>query len=1176
TISGAVISALFAAPAYGADGAGSVAYTLSATNGAQTGLWLTGESAPGDEIILVKVSDTEYQGVAGGAGGTPAFTISIDGATGAVTVTQHETLEHTVDGADHDDALALSGAAAISVVQTVTDGDGDTASATSANALGITFEDDGPKAEAVAGATASVLLDESDGTGSGADGVNPGTITGATIEGLFAAPAFGADGAGSVAYTLSANDGAQTGLWLTGESAPGDEIILVKVSDTEYQGVAGGAGGTLAFTISIDGGTGAVTVTQHETLEHTVDGADHDDVLALSGNAAISVVQTVTDGDGDTASATSANALGITFEDDGPKAEAVAGATASVLLDESDGTGSGVDGINPGTISGAVISALFAAPAYGADGSGSVAYTLSATNGAQTGLWLTGESAPGDEIILVKVSDTEYQGVAGGAGGTLAFTISTDGGTGAVTVTQHETLEHTVDGAAHDDALALSGNAAISVVQTVTDGDGDTASATSANALGITFEDDGPKAEAVAGATASVLLDESDGTGSGADGINPGTISGATIEGLFAAPAYGADGSGSVAYTLSATNGAQTGLWLTGESAPGDEIILVKVSDTEYQGVAGGAGGTLAFTISIDGATGAVTVTQHETLEHTTDGGPGADHDDALALSGAAAISVVQTVADGDGDTASATSANALGITFEDDGPKAEAVADATASVLLDESDGTGSGADGVNPGTISGAVISALFAAPAYGADGAGSVAYTLSATNGAQTGLWLTGESGAGDEIILVKVSDTEYQGVAGGAGGTPAFTISIDGGTGAVTVTQHETLEHTVDGADHDDALALSGNAAISVVQTVTDGDGDTASATSANALGITFEDDGPKAEAVAGATASVLLDESDGTGSGVDGINPGTISGAVISALFAAPAYGADGSGSVAYTLSATNGAQTGLWLTGESAPGDEIILVKVSDTEYQGVAGGAGGTPAFTISIDGATGAVTVTQHETLEHTTDGGSGAAHDDALALSGAAAISVVQTVTDGDGDTASATSANALGITFEDDGPKAEAVAGATASVLLDESDGTGSGADGINPGTISGAVISGLFAAPAYGADGAGSVAYTLSATDGAQTGLWLTGESGAGDEIILVKVSDTEYQGVAGGAGGTPAFTISIDGATGAVTVTQHETLEHTTDGGPGADHDDALALSGTAAISVVQTVTDGD
>ncbi len=539
----------------------------------------------------------------------------------------------------------------------------------------------------------------------------------------------------------------------------------------------------------------------------------------------------------------------------------------------------------------------------------------------------------------MKVSDTEYQGVAGGVGGTPAFTITIDGATGAVTVTQHETLEHTVDGADHDDALALSGAASISVVQTVTDGDGDTASATSANALGITFEDDGPKAEADTGVLAFVLLDESDGTGSGADGINPGTISGAVISGLFAAPAYGVDGMGSVAYTLSATNGAQTGLWLTGESGAGNEIILVKVSDTEYQGVAGGAGGTPAFTISIDGATGAVTVTQHQTLEHTADGGPGSAHDDVLALSGAAAISVVQTVTDGDGDTASATSANTLRIGFQDDGPKAEAVAGATASVLLDESDGTGSGADGINPGTITGATIEGLFAAPAYGADGAGSVAYTLSATNGAQTGLWLTGESAPGDEIILVKVSDTEYQGVAGGAGGTPAFTISIDGATGAVTVTQHETLEHTVDGADHDDALALSGAASISVVQTVTDGDGDTASATSANALGITFEDDGPTVIVPEDAVLSNSAGAPQEFDLDVDGMVTDN--------------YGADGAGTVRFTV--TDGQDSGLTSGGQPvtyhlSAGGTVLTAKV---------GGAGGTTVFTVTLDPADGTYTV-------------------------------------------------------------------------------------------------------------------------------------------------------------------------------------------------------------------------
>jgi hypothetical protein len=62
----------------------------------------------------------------------------------------------------------------------------------------------------------------------------------------------------------------------------------------------------------------------------------------------------------------------------------------------------------------------------------------------------------------------------------------------------------------------------------------------------------------------------------------------------------------------------------------------------------------------------------------------------------------------------------------------------------------------------------------------------------------------------------------------------------------------------------------------------------------------------------------------------------------------------------------------------------------------------------------------VTQAETLEHTTDGATPAAHDDALTPAGAAAISVIQVVTDADGDTDEATSANPLSITFEDDGP------------------------------------------------------------------------------------------------------------------------------------------------------------
>jgi hypothetical protein len=64
--------------------------------------------------------------------------------------------------------------------------------------------------------------------------------------------------------------------------------------------------------------------------------------------------------------------------------------------------------------------------------------------------------------------------------------------------------------------------------------------------------------------------------------------------------------------------------------------------------------------------------------------------------------------------------------------------------------------------------------------------------------------------------------------------------------------------------------------------------------------------------------------------------------------------------------------------------------------------------------------VTVTQNATFNHPTDGNDAAAYNDAVSLTGTAAISVVQKVTDGDGDWATATSAKPLDISFHDDGP------------------------------------------------------------------------------------------------------------------------------------------------------------
>ncbi|EIM77894.1 hypothetical protein A33O_00905, partial [Nitratireductor aquibiodomus RA22] len=292
-------------------------------------------------------------------------------------------------------------------------------------------------------------------------------------------------------------------------------------------------------------------------------------------------------------------------------------------------------------------------------------------------------------------------------------------------------------------------------------------------------------------------------------------------------------------------------------------------------------------------------------------------------------------------------------------------------------------------------------------------------------------------GDDLVpgtvtgsLPGSTDETSGGTASATGGTGPYTYALQTGGNAVTAGAYGSIQVNSDGtytytlsSNYLNATADDGVQTISGAESFTYVATDAFGNTTTGTISIDIIDDVPKAEAAAGETASVVLDESDGSGSGTDGINPGQIQAGDIQGLFATPDFGADGAGSVAYSFSATDGAATGLWLTGQSGAANEIILVKVSDTVYEGRAGGGVGTPAFTVSINGATGAVTVTQHETLEHTVDGGPSAAHDDALFLGGAAAISVVQTVTDADGDTATATSASALSIRFDDDGPTAK---------------------------------------------------------------------------------------------------------------------------------------------------------
>ncbi|WP_231499708.1 DUF5801 repeats-in-toxin domain-containing protein [Aeromonas jandaei] len=291
----------------------------------------------------------------------------------------------------------------------------------------------------------------------------------------------------------------------------------------------------------------------------------------------------------------------------------------------------------------------------------------------------------------------------------------------------------------------------------------------------------------------------------------------------------GADGLGSQSYSLNVQN-ANSGLI---DTATGEQVQL-RMNGLILEGRTATTG-QLVFSLTVD-SSGKVTLDQLRAVVHPT-----SDPDEATFL-GSGHVNLTLTVTDKDGDHASGVLDIGKVISFKDDGPSASAKAAASAGATLDESGGF----DAID---ISSSAISGLFNAPVYGTDGAGSVQYSLSATAGARTGLWLAGQSGSASEIKLVAVANG-YEGWTGGnTSGTKAFSVLIDS-SGKVTVTQYAALEHGVDGSsasDHDDSVSLASAAAIKVVQTVTDRDGDSTTVTSANGLAITFKDDGPIAVA-----------------------------------------------------------------------------------------------------------------------------------------------------------------------------------------------------------------------------------------------------------------------------------------------------------------------------------------
>ena len=347
------------------------------------------------------------------------------------------------------------------------------------------------------------------------------------------------------------------------------------------------------------------------------------------------------------------------------------------------------------------------------------------------------------------------------------------------------------------------------------------------------------------------------------------TLTAAQVAAVFSTTnsAAGADGgsTGDPSYSLVFAGDAGdqvNGSWTSDGT---DVVWSVASAGTSYAGVLRHR--HQVFRIDLNASTGEVTFTQFANLDHTTADSQGSS-DDYLTLD-AGQLSVQQsiTLTDGDGDTDTATDSFDLGGNFRigDDGPSLSITADDSSLGVATTYDGNTTtdgnyqgGDDAAAAGstettaTLTAAQVAAVFSTTnsAAGADGGstGDPSYSLVFAGDAGDQVNGSWTSDGTDVVWSVINAGTSYAGVLDGTS-TQVFRIDITAGTGAITFTQFENLDHTSaesTGPYSDDYLTLAdGQLSVQQSITLTDGDSDTDTATDSFDLGGNFRigDDGP---------------------------------------------------------------------------------------------------------------------------------------------------------------------------------------------------------------------------------------------------------------------------------------------------------------------------------------------
>ncbi|QDP19352.1 DUF5801 repeats-in-toxin domain-containing protein [Sphingomonas xanthus] len=875
TDASADFSVVFAG-AYGADGPGTTVYAVSTVDGTNSGLV---DVATGLPVLLYNIGGqvvgSTSASLAGVTAGNTVFTASVNSSTGVVTLDQLRAVDHPLNPNPNDPVSPI--ATSIQLTGTITDADGDPASLAVNIGGNLTFFDDGPSVDVtLSGAGEPTLVTQDSET----DG-NPTSQDSATAS--FAANFSvnangGADGLASqsLSYALGVSAaGVDSGLDQGGANIYLHLIGGVVVGSTSASAAGVNAGNTV-FNVTVDG-SGNVTLTQFSQIDHPPAGdpsptgspfVDH--VASLTDSlVTLTATGTVTDGDGDTASDSQTLNIGanLQFQDDGPDVAAVL--TGALLkLDETDGVGvpGEVDapGGNLGTITVAAATLFTVSqPNVSADTPTTLSYSLAlSADGVASGLLQSASNAP---IYLYSiggvVTGSTSATLAGVNAGNTAFTVSIDANSGAVTMTQFQAVEHGNTSSHDEDSSSLTAGV-LSVRVNATDFDGDTDSASVDLGSIIRFEDDGPTIDVgVNGQVSEPTLITQDAETDGNPTTQDSASSAANFGGVF-----------SLAFTTGSDGAATPTLsYALGVSAPGVDSGLDSGGATIYLHLIGGvvvgstsasaAGvnvGNTIFDVGVSGA-GVVTLTQYAQIDHPSGGDPSptgspfADHVATMADS-LITLTASSTITDNDGDSAtdSATVNIGANLIFQDDGPDVSAVLTGTL-LKIDETDGVGVGAEvdpvGGDLGTVTVNLSSLVtISQPNVSADSPTTLSYSLVLSGqGVDSGLDVSSNNASiylyniGGQIVgSTAVSQ------AGVNAGNTAFTVSVNAGTGAVTITQFLAIEHPTPGASHDeDSLPIAAGA-LNLRVTATDFDGDTDFAQVDLGSVIRFEDDGPTAQ------------------------------------------------------------------------------------------------------------------------------------------------------------------------------------------------------------------------------------------------------------------------------------------------------------------------------------------